>query len=474
MVSSRQAASGRRNGNGGGNGGRGASGRGKSKGSGGRGAGGRMAQATASAGASGAGAGACPEMRMLRLAQIDKPKYDFTIKRQSAVAHLCERLEAGSPIPHVLVAQMGDRYYPFASFASLEAYRTLAMDVPCQVHQASSARDILELHISRAQKEVVHPIRYIEGVSELLHDGGADPAIVPEEYRSFGTRPILLTSGAREMLDKFLVEVGEKYGIVGEWTHVIEAISRLKDDAQDRAVSEIVSYVKTQRRPVPPDLYSLRKIVDAYGTDKLQKMYAPDEDDEDEDEDDDGVGAYGGASSGSGASGGKKKGKGAGGKGGGGASSGAADLDKAESVIVSSGSKGEMPLVMSPVPSTLKHGCECGQEFMVNMKNATVRRLTPKEEGVLVLEGDEGRPIFAIPQAGVDFLDMQIQSASLRFYYVGVETSDDEDGDRGHTMIITKRHISKANQAAIRRIIEGKNGGGGSGNRSGGGGGAGR
>ena len=421
------------------------------------------ARMAANAGSDAAPPAGSPEIRMLRLSQISAPKYDFTIHRQSSAERLRERLEAGSQIPPVMVAQLGDRYYPFASFASLDAHKALAMDVPCQVHVVSSQLDILELHVAREQKETMHPMRFLEGVREL-HDHNADMTVVPEEYRAFGSRPILLASTAGKMLDTFLVEVGERYDLVGEWTHVIETISKLKKGAQDRAVSEIISYVKTQKRPIPPDMYSLRKILDAYSADRLEKIYADDDGydaGEDYDDDDDGA-AGGGGGSGRGRGGGQGKPGKPGGKKAGGKNK-AGDIAEAESVIVSSTSKGEMPLVMSPVPSSLTHTCHCGQEFLLSTKNATVRKLRPTEDNVMVLDSDEGRPIYAVPRDGVEFLELEL-SPSLRFYYVGGEKT--EDGDRGHTMIMSKRSISKANLAAIRRIIEGT---GGSGNGKGGG-----
>ena len=409
-------------------------------------------------------------IQVIPLAKISRPRYDFTIRRQSAIEHLRARLESGAQIPPVMVALLGGRYYPFAAFSSLEAYRALARDVPCLVHAVESQTDVLALHVAREQNETMHPIRFLDGLRELS-EHGADMTMVPEEYRSFGTRPILLTAAARKMLDAFLVEVGEQYDLGGEWTHVIESISRLKKDAQSRAVSEIIAYVKMQKqkRPIPPDMFSLRKIIDAYGSDKLQKVY-PDDDgygvDEDDDDDEGGGGGGGGAGGGSGAGSGldsaaARKGKGV-----------PKDLAKAESVIVSSESRGEMPLVTSPVPGSLTHTCDCGQEYLVSIKNAAVRRLRPTDDNVLVLDTDEGQPIYAIPRDGAEFLELALQP-SLRFYHVGGEKT--EDGDRGHTLIISKRSISKADQAAIRRIIEGKGGkGSGSGGSNGGGGGGGR
>ena len=401
-------------------------------------------------------------IQTIPLAKISRPKYDFTIRRQSATEHLRARLESGAQIPPVMVALLGGRYYPFAAFSSLEAYRALARDVPCLVHAVESQTDVLALHVSREQHETMHPIRFLDGLRELS-EHGADMNMVPEEYRSFGTRPILLTAAARKMLDAFLVEVGEQYDLGGEWTHVIEAISRLKKDAQVRAVSEIIAYVKMQkqRRPIPPDMFSLRKIIDAYASDKLQKVYPDDDgygvDDDDDDDDEDGGGSGGGsAGGGPGAGPGPaRKGKGV-----------PKDLAKAESVIVSSESRGEMPLVTSPVPGSLTHTCDCGQEYLVSIKNAAVRRLRPTDDNVLVLDTDEGQPIYAIPRDGAEFLELGL-TPSLRFYPIGGEKT--EDGDRGHTLIISKRSISKADQAAIRRIIEGK-GGKGSGGSGGSGG----
>ena len=385
-------------------------------------------------------------MQVLPLSKISAPKYDFTIHRQSAIEHLRDRLESGSQIPPVMVARLGNRHYPFAGFPSLEAYKALARDVPCLVHVVESHTDVLALHVAREQNETMHPIRFLEGLRELSEQG-ADMTIVPEEYRSFGTRPILLTATARKMLDAFLVEVGRQYELGGEWTHVIESISRLKKDAQSRAVNEIISYVKTQRqkRPIPPDMFSLRRIVDAYGSEQPQKIYSDDakygSDDDDYDDDDGSGGGGGGAAA-------QKKGKGKG---------KARDLTEAESVIVSSESKGQMPLVPSAVPGFLSHECNCGQEFLVSLKKATVHRLKPTDDNVTVLDTDEGQPLFAVPRDDAEFLELVLQP-SLRFYRIGGEKT--EDGDRGHTLIISKRAISKANQAAIRRIIEGKDGGG--------------
>ena len=408
-------------------------------------------------------------IHVLPLTRISAPRYDFTIRRQSAVEHLREKLESGSQIPPVMVAKLGGRYYPFAGFPSLEAYKALARDVPCMVHAVDSHTDVLALHVAREQNETMHPIRFLDGLRELS-ENGADMTVVPEEYRSFGSRPILLTAAARKMLDAFLVEVGEQYDLGGEWTHVIEAISRLKKDAQVRAVGEIISYVKVQKqkRPIPPDLFSLRRIIDAYGSERLQKIY-PEDTRYGSDEEDDGVG--GGNGRGGGAAGGPGGGASAAAEAGSGRGSGGraagGGLTKAESVIVSSESRGEMPLLPSPVPASLTHTCDCGQEFLVSVKNATVRRLRPTKDNVLVLDSDEGQPIYAIPRNGAEFLELAIQP-SLRFYHIGGEKT--EDGDRGHTLIITKRSISKSAQAAIRRIIEGKDAGGGGGGGGGNGG----
>lgn len=397
-------------------------------------------------------------IQVLPLSKISAPRYDFTIRRQSAIEHLREKIESGSQIPPVMVARLGGRYYPFAGFPSLEAYRALAMDVPCMVHPVDSQTDVLALHVAREQNETMHPIRFLDGLRELS-EHGADMTVVPEEYRAFGTRPILLTAAARKMLDAFLVEVGEQYDLGGEWTHVIEAISRLKKDAQGRAVAEIISYVKVQKqkRPIPPDMFSLRRIVDAYGSERLQKIY-PDDAKYGED-DGGGSGPQGGKGGGGGATppaAGKKGGR------------ADRDLTEAESVIVSSESRGEMPLVQSPVPASLTHTCDCGQEFLLSTKNATVRRLRPTDDNVLVLDSDEGQPIYAIPRDGAEFLEMALQP-SLRFYHIGGEKT--EDGDRGHTLIISKRSIPKSAQAAIRRIIEGKDASGSNGSSSGGNGG---
>lgn len=391
-------------------------------------------------------------MQVLPLSKISAPKYDYTIRRQAAVEHLRDRLESGSQIPPVMVARLGGRYYPFAGFPSLEAFKALARDVPCIVHAVESHTDVLALHLAREQNETMHPIRFLEGLRELS-ENGADMTIVPEEYRSFGTRPILLTASARKMLDAFLVEVGRQYDLGGEWTHVIEAISRLKKDAQSRAVNEIISYVKTQRqkRPIPPDMFSLRRIVDAYGSERPQKIYSDDAkygSDEDYDEDDDGGGSGGASGGGAASAAASKKGKGK-----------TRDLAEAESVIVSSESKGQMPLVPSAVPGFLSHECNCGQEFLVSLKKATVHRLKPTDDNVTVLDTDEGQPLFAVPRDDAEFLELVLQP-SLRFYRIGAEKT--EDGDRGHTLIISKRAISKASQAAIRRIIEGKGNGSGS------------
>ena len=384
-------------------------------------------------------------IQVLPLTKISQPKYDFTIHRQSAIEHLRERLESGSQIPPVMVARLNGRHYPFAGFTSLAAYKALAMDVPCMVHAVDSQTDVLALHMAREQNETMHPIRFLDGLRELS-EHGADMTVVPEEYRAFGTRPILLTTSARKALDAFLVEVGEQYDLGGEWTHVIEAISRLKKDAQVRAVGEIISYVKGQgrKRPIPPDMFSLRKIVDAYGSEKREKIYP----DESGCADDDESGSGGrGAGSAKGSPAGKGRGKG-----------GDRDLTEAESMIVSSESKGEMPLVSSPVPGSMTHQCDgCGTEYMVNMKNAAVRKLEPTDDNVLVLKGDYGQPIYAIPRDGAEFLELGLQP-SLRFYNIGGEKT--EDGDRGHTLIISKRAISKSAQAAILGIIEGTGGNG--------------
>lgn len=401
--------------------------------------------------ADGAGAQEHNGIQVLPLSKISAPKYDFTIRRNSAIEHLRERLESGSQIPPVMVARLGSRHYPFAGFPSLEAYKALAMDVPCMVHAVDSQTDVLALHMAREQNETMNPLRFMDGLRELS-EHGADMTVVPEEYRSFGTRPILLTSTARKMLDEFLVEIGEQYDLGGEWTHVIEAISKLKRDAQGRAVGEIISYVKVQgkKRPIPPDMFSLRKIVDAFGTEKREKIYPDDAgyaDDDDEDGGNGGAGGRGGsgAGAGGGAAAASRKGK-------------TKDLTEATSMIVSSESKGEMPLVSSPVPGSLSYTCECKQEYLVNMKNAAVRRLKPADDNnVLVLDTDVGQPIYAIPREGAEFLELGLQP-SLRFYNIGGEKT--EDGDRGHTLIITKRSISKATQAAILRLIEGKNGNG--------------
>ena len=405
------------------------------------------------------GAGGQHGIQVLPLSKISQPKYDFTIHRQSAIEHLRERLEAGSQIPPVMVARLNGRHYPFAGFTSLAAYKALAMDVPCMVHAVDSQTDVLALHMAREQNETMHPIRFLDGLRELS-EHGADMTVVPEEYRAFGTRPILLTTSARKMLDAFLVEVGEQYDLGGEWTHVIEAISRLKKDAQGRAVGEIISYVKGQgrKRPIPPDMFSLRKIVDAYGSEKREKIYPDESGYGDEDDDGDGRGGAsggrgGGAGGGSqGPQAGKGRGKGTG-----------REVSEAESMIVSSESKGEMPLVSSPVPGSMTHTCDgCGTDFLVNMKNAAVRKLEPTDDNVLVLKGDYGQPIYAIPRDGAEFLELGLQP-NLRFYNIGGEKT--EDGDRGHTLIISKRAISKSAQAAIRRIIEGTDGNGGKGGK---------
>lgn len=398
--------------------------------------------------ADGAGGQEQSGIQVLPLSKISAPKYDFTIHRQSAIEHLRDRLESGSQIPPVMVARLGGRHYPFAGFPSLEAYKALAMDVPCMVHVVDSQTDVLALHMAREQNETMNPLRFMDGLRELS-EHGADMTVVPEEYRSFGTRPILLTSTARKLLDAFLVEIGEQYDLGGEWTHVIEAISKLKRDAQGRAVGEIISYVKVQgkKRPIPPDMFSLRKIVDAFGTEKREKIYPDDAgyaDDEDDEEDGRNGNGGGRGGSGAGASGAARKGK-------------TRDLTEAASVIVSSESKGEMPLVSSPMPGSMSYTCECGQECLVNMKNAAVRLLKPTDDNVLVLDTDVGQPIYAIPREGAEFLELGLQP-SLRFYNIGGEKT--EDGDRGHTLIISKRSISKPTQAAILRLIEGKNGNG--------------
>ena len=380
----------------------------------------------------------------LRLSQISRPRHDFTVHRSSVTERMRARIEAGEFVPPVMVARLGGKYYPFGNFEALDAYRALAVDVPCHVYDAAAQVNVLELHLAHGQKEPLNPLLYMEGIRDLCESDG-DMSVVPKEYQSFGTEPVMLTKAARGIFLDFVQEVSDEYDVMFDWYHVLEEIARLEASTQERALGEILRFVRGQKRPIPPDMTSLRCIIDGFASpSRRRRMYA-DDDDVDGDEDDDDVdGDEDGG--GGGAAARKKKRKNA-----------AGDAE-AESVIVSAKSKGAMPLVPSPVPATLTHSCKCGQEFLINTKNATVRMMTPTDDNVIVLEGDEGRTVYAIPQNGVEFLELGLQPR-LHVYCIGGEKT--EDGERGHTLVVSKRHITRQGQSAIRRIVDGTAEGGG-------------
>ena len=364
----------------------------------------------------------------LRIDRLEDPPYCVLIITQPGVQRLADLLKKHGAASPVIVAKLNNKYYPVGNLDSLQAYRKCGIkDVMCAIESVSSKKEMLEMHVRAVTTLTYHPLALADAVSELIDAGIKKESLSREMQSLYG---INISKDARKVLDKFITNMSKSQMEVPSMMHILKPITRINKSKQQEVMSKLMTYSYTYNAEafVPPDEYTISKILEPYAT------Y-----DDDDDDDDDGSGGNG------------------------------LDADSVEPIgYAEDGSDGdsgdhmqqddattldvrpknrEIPTQIGGLDNTMVCKCTCSKEWLVDLKNATYKELIEKESHIETGTTHDGQTVYVMDRKDVSYLGLTSQP-NINKRYIG-------GSDEGHTLIISKRNITKKTLIAISRLLDG-------------------
>ncbi len=346
-------------------------------------------------------------VQKVRVSDIEDAPCNVTVVVDASVSHVAALIRDGSRYPVPVLASRGGRLYAIGNIETVAAARECGADsLDCVVEEADSEEKVVMLHMLNSRTKTYHPTRLMRVVRDVV-EGGGDTGYIPSEYVFLAE--VDLDSRAERKLDGFVGLLAKKKTEVPSMVQIIHPLSKLSKGRQYDAVNDLVKYSTMEGKigyagdRVARSIFAKYRKGGAGDTVKIPE----------------------------------KGRKGAAGEpdGGGG--------DEVR-VTVDGGSR-DIGTEVRSVTDSVKYRCECGNDYLISLKNGTIKKMTDTGSNVAATDVD-GRVIYGLSDGDADFLGLDL-SPVINTYHVG-------RGDTGDAIVLSKKRISKKKMVLISQIID--------------------
>ena len=336
-----------------------------------------------------------PEWRDLK--SVKPIPHMVVIPISAHIQDMCDRIEAGDDIGHVVAARVGDETYAIDNLEVMFAYRKAGKQtVPCHVTPFISTDEALLAHVFASINFPVNPFLYGAAV-DVLRGSLGEGRLTGIEPKYMEIYMLPLVEEIRVRMTEYITELGKRHRHIPSFYHIFKIVARVERSAQVAVMDYILKYCDRLT-----DLTGIYSVTDLSNTESLVSHFRgvkiKEEKPEEEEESGDVV------------------------------------------VEVNDDKPG---YYHEPDSIYMDFRCKCGNEYVVNTKNPSVREREDKKD-LVVLSGEYGSPMYPIRHDAVDYLNLDTKPTVHYYMPFG--------GDSGRVVVlstcpITKRALEKAKEA---------------------------
>ena len=341
-----------------------------------------------------------PEWRDLK--SVKPIPHMVVIPISAHIQDMCDRIEAGDDIGHVVAARVGDETYAIDNLEVMFAYRKAGKQtVPCHVTPFISTDEALLAHVFASISFPVNPFLYGDAV-DVLRGSLGDKRLVGTNPMHMYIHKLPLVPEIRAMMTEYLAEIGKRHRLIPSFIHIYKSIAKVDRSAQVEAMRMIMDYCDRITQLTGyyniPDLGHTENLISLM---QYKKIKQPEPETKPEEE---------------------------------------GDGDMRLKV-----NDEEAGYYHEPDSIYMDFRCKCGNEYVVNTKNPSVREREDKKD-VVVLSGEYGSPMYPIRHDAVDYLNLDTKPTVHYYMPFG--------GDSGRVVILATRPITKRALEKAREAIE--------------------
>ena len=319
------------------------------------------------------------------------------------------------------VAQVGKKLYPIDNIDVLTAYEESGnASMPCNMEHLETLAEAQMRHVNLSTTMAINPfaageaIEYVRARDEDMIAGTED-----KDFTKISSLP--LAPEIKEMMSKYLTDLGERMDSIPSFFYVFRAVSKLDENVQVKAMDKVLGFCekmattnKQYSLPMPNQLGNILSHFDTKSKKTQKHPVEPETTTQPSGKDDE--------------EGGEKDSK--------------KDNSKNEMKVKEAD---DMPGYYHNMDTNnVNFTCECKLDYVINKKNLTVRKRVEQEKMVL-LQGDYGDPMYAIRNDAAEFLDLALQP-SVYYYLMSKDP-------HGSTVIMAKNKMTDETLSKIMAIL---------------------
>ena len=358
----------------------------------------------------------------VRIKDLDRLPHVVTIPIRAHIDATKREIMSGNINIQATVAQVGKKLYPIDNIDVLTAYEESgSASMPCNMEHLETLAEAQMRHVNLSTTMSINPFAASEAVEYVK---ARDENIVSgTENKDFVKISILrLSPELREMMSKYLTDLGERLDSIPSFFYVFRAVSKLDENVQVKAMDKVLEFCekmattnKYYTLPMPDQLGNILTRFDTKSK-KIQKHPVEPETTKQPAGEDGGEGGENDA----------KK-----------------DKSKNEMKVEEAD---DMPgFYHNMDTNNVNFTCECKRNYVINRKNLTVRKREEQEKMVL-LQGDYGDPMYAIRNDAAEFLDLALQPSV--YYYMMAKDP------HGSTVIMSKHKITDGTLKKLMSVLK--------------------
>ena len=342
---------------------------------------------------------AFPQVEELDVKSVKPIPHMVVIPISAHIQDMCDRLEAGGDVGHVVAARVGSETYAIDNLEVLFAYREAGKQtVPCHVTPFISTDEALLAHVFASISFPVNPFLYGAAVDVLSVSLGEERLTgIEPKYMEIFRLP--LVEEIRVRMTEYITELGKRHRHIPSFYHIFKIVARVERSVQVAVMDYILKYCDRLT-----DLTGVYSVTDQSNTESLISHFrnAKIKEEEPEEEEESGD-------------------------------------------VVVKVNDDEPGYYHEPDSIYMDFRCKCGHEYVVNTKNPSVREREDKKD-IVVLSGEYGSPMYPIRHDAVDYLNLDTKPTVHYYMPFG--------GDSGRVVFLSTRPMPKQVLEKIKRVIE--------------------
>ena len=315
------------------------------------------------------------------------------------IQDVCDAIKAGGTVDPVSVAKVGGEMYAIAHIDTLFAYREIGEEtMPCTVIEFMTLKEAEFAHLRSSIYFPVNPFRYGQ-MADRQRENPDDNYPTGLDIELLHMYHLDMLPEVKQRLSEYIDELGGRIRHIPSFFHVSKAISKLVPEVQLNIMETIIGYCDR--------MSSINNVYTVPDPNNVANMIAQSN---------------------------KRKNK--------------SKEEEKEKVV-----KNDMEVELEegvpgfyhdPDTNNIDFRCECAAEYIVNMKNRSIRKREENKD-MVVLSGEYGEPIYSMSKDIVEYFGMD--SKPTLYYY------KPDEQDHGDKTLLVKNRLTQDEQDIVWGVV---------------------